>query len=113
MSSKRSAYPPAPVRFETDKRAFGVVHFPRASAKPKTAMHDLRGALAASLGVHVELKKKGWFGPKAPVFTFMGHRIAVRMLDDGHATLDLGHVDDEVRETIMEHIRTSLEFEGR
>jgi len=113
MSSKRSAYPPAPVRFETDKRAFGVVHFPRVRGQTRVSLPDLRGALASSLGVHVELRRRGWFGPKMPVFTFMGEQITIKVLDNGNATLDLGHVDDEVRETILEHIRTSLEFEGR
>jgi len=111
--SKRSAYlHQAPVRFETDKRAFGVVHFPRAKGQTRVSLPDLRGALASSLRVHVEMKKKGWFGPKVPVFTFMGARITVKILENGNAALDLGHIDDEVRETILEHIRTSLEFDG-
>ncbi len=114
MSSRRtglSAF--APVRFETDKRAFGVVHFPRPAGKTRLPLEPLQEALSVCLGIRVEMKRERLFGPKVPTFSFMGQKIRVCVLDNGNACLDLGHIDDEVRETLMEHLRTSFDFVGR
>ena len=114
MSSRRSGHSAfAPVRFETDKRAFGVVHFPRGAGKTRLPLEPLQQALGICLGIKVEMKRERLFGPKVPTFTFMGEKVRVRVLENGNASLDLGHIDDEVRETILEHMRTSHDFDGR
>ena len=103
----------SPVRFELDKRAFGVVTFPRPKGQTRTPLAPLHKALETSLGVRVQTKRKGWFGPKILSFTYMGETVAMRILGNGDASFDLGAIDDEVRETILEHMRQSHDFEGR
>lgn len=103
----------SPVRFEMDRRAFGVVNFPRPRGKTRMPMEPLTKALQASLGVRIEARRRWWFGRKHHSFVFMGERVHIRLQDSGDAFFDLGHVDDEVRETILEHMRISYDFEGR
>ena len=114
MSSRKSGLSAfAPVRFETDKRAWGMVHFPRPAGKTRLPLEPLQQALGVCLGVRVDMKRQRLFGPKVPTFSFMGENVRIKILDNGNACLDLGHVDDEVRETILEHLRTSFDFDGR
>lgn len=103
----------SPVRFEMDRRAFGVVNFARQKGQTRYAMPQLQTALEATLGVRITAKREKLFGPKVYSFTFMGEVVKVRTTDSGDARLDLGAIDDEVRETLLEHMRQSLEFEGR
>jgi len=102
----------SPVRFVLDKRAFGVVHFPRPKGRTRVDLKPLQSALQANLGVKLTLKREGWFGPKVLHFTYLGEVVKVRRTDAGDARLDLGHVDDEAREQILEHLRQSHDFEG-
>ena len=96
-----------------DRRAFGVVNFPRPRGKTRVPMEPLTKALQACLGIRIETRRKWLFGRKQHSFQFMGERIDIRVLENGNAMFDLATVDDEVRETILEHIRTSFDFEGR
>ena len=102
----------SPVRFVMDKRAFGVVHFPRAKGKTRIDLQPLQRVLEANLGVKPVLKRERFLGPKAIHFTYLGEEVRVRMTDSGDATLDLGHVEDEAREQILEHLRQSHDFDG-
>src|SRR5471030_478693 len=101
----------SPVRFEMDKRAFGVVTFPRPSGATRLPMAPLQKALESSLGVRVQTRREGLFGPMVTSFTYMGETVKVRFLDNGNACFDLGVIDDEVRETILEHMRQSIAFD--
>ncbi|MBP2161405.1 MULTISPECIES: hypothetical protein [Asticcacaulis] len=103
----------SPVRFELDRRAFGVVNFARQKGQARIAMEPVQKAIEATLGVRVTAKREKLFGPKIYSFTFMGETVKLRPTDSGDARLDLGMVDDEVRETLLEHMRQSLDFEGR
>lgn len=96
-----------------DRRAFGVVNFARSKGQTKFAMEPLQKAIEATLGVRVTARRETLFGPKIYSFTFMGETVKVRPTDSGDARLDLGMVDDEVRETLLEHIRQSYDFQGR
>jgi len=102
----------SPVRFVMDKRAFGVVHFPRPKGKTRIDLQPLQRVLEANLGVKPMLKREGLFGPKVIHFTYLGEAVRVRMTDSGDARLDLGHVDDEAREQILEQLRQSHDFDG-
>ncbi|ESQ91969.1 hypothetical protein ABAC460_03470 [Asticcacaulis sp. AC460] len=96
-----------------DRRAFGVVNFPRPRGKTRMPMEPLTKALQSTLGVRIQAKRKWLFGRKHHSFLFMGEQVQICLLENGDATFDLGLVDDEIRETLLEHLRTSLEFEGR
>lgn len=96
-----------------DRRVFGVVNFPRPRGKTRTPLEPLTSALQTCLGVRIEARRKWLFGRKHHSFIFMGERVQIHIQDNGDATFDLGHADDEVRETILEHLRTSFDFEGR
>lgn len=96
-----------------DRRAFGVVNFPRPRGSTRTPVEPLARALQSSLGVKVVTRRTWLFGRKRLLFQFMGEPVEVRILDNGDANFDLGRIDDEVRETILEHLRTSFDFEGR
>ncbi|WP_081716445.1 hypothetical protein [Asticcacaulis sp. AC460] len=76
-------------------------------------MEPLTKALQSTLGVRIQAKRKWLFGRKHHSFLFMGEQVQICLLENGDATFDLGLVDDEIRETLLEHLRTSLEFEGR
>ncbi|WP_235079903.1 hypothetical protein [Asticcacaulis sp. AC402] len=76
-------------------------------------MEPLTKALQTTLGVRVQAKRNWLFGRKHHSFVFMGERVKIQILDNGDATFDLGLADDEIRETLLEHLRTSLDFEGR
>ena len=102
----------SPVRFVMDRRAFGVVHFPRPKGKTRIELQPLQRMLEANLGVKLAVKRERLFGPRVISFTYMGEVIKVRMTDAGDARLDLGHVDDEAREQILEHLRQSHDFDG-
>ena len=102
----------SPVRFELDKRAFGVVHFPRPKGKTRIDLKPLQGVLESNLGVKLAMKRERLFGPRVISFTYMGEVVKVRMTEAGDARLDLGHVDDEAREQILEHLRQSHDFDG-
>ena len=103
----------SPVRFEMDKRAFGVVNFVRARGQARYAVEPLKKALETTLNVRVQAKREKLFGPKVHSFTFMGETVKIYPTGSGDVRLDLGLVDDEVRETLLEHMRQSLDFEGR
>lgn len=103
----------SPVRFEMDKRAFGVVNFVRAKGQTRYAVEPLKRALETTLNVRVTARREKLFGPKVHSFIFMGETVKVRVTDSGNAVIDLGHIDDEVRETLLEQMRQSLDFEGR
>jgi hypothetical protein len=77
------------------------------------ALAPLSQALQSSLGVQVKTRKTWWFGRKRHSFTFMGQAVNIRVLDSGDASIDLGLLDDEARETLLEQLRTSHDFEGR
>jgi hypothetical protein len=96
-----------------DRRAFGVVNFARQKGQTRIAMEPLQKAIEATLGVRVIAKREKLFGPKVYSFTFMGETVKICQTDSGDARLDLGMVDDEVRETLLEHMRQSYDFEGR
>ncbi len=102
----------SPVRFVLDKRAFGVVHFPRPKGKTRVDLKPLQSVLEANLGVRLKLKREGLFGPKVITGSYLGETLRVRVTDSGDAQLDLGHVDDEAREQILEHLRQSHDFDG-
>lgn len=76
-------------------------------------MEPVQKAIEAALGVRVIAKREKLFGPKIYSFTFMGETVKVRPTDSGDARLDLGMIDDEVRETLLEHMRQSYDFIGR
>ncbi len=102
------------VRFHLDRRAFGRVHFPRPAGKTRLQVDHVRKVLQSCLGTRVRMKREGWiFGRRMAVFDFMGERVRLRLSDSGDGFLDLGHIDDEVRETLLEYLRHSLDFEGR
>ncbi len=103
-----------PVRFHLDRRAFGRVHFPRPAGKARLPIDAVRKSLQSCLGTRIRMKREGWiFGRRMAVFDFMGARVRLRLSESGDGFLDLGHVDDEVRETLLEYLRHSLDFEGR
>lgn len=102
----------SPVRFVMDKRAFGVVHFPRPKGKTRIDLQPLQRVLEANLGVKLALKRERLFGPRVISFTYLGEIVKVKMTEAGDARLDLGHVDDEAREQILEHLRQSHDFDG-
>lgn len=103
----------SPVRFELDRRAFGAVTFARPKGQTRINMTPLQKALETTLGVRIVARREKLFGPKVHSFTFMGETLKVHMTDSGDARLELGDIDDEVRETVLEHMRQSLDFEGR
>ena len=96
-----------------DKRAFGVVNFVRGKGQTRYAVEPLKQALETTLNVRVTARREKLFGPTVHSFTFMGETVKVLMTESGDARLDLGHIDDEVRETMLEHMRQSLDFDGR
>jgi len=100
------------VRYELDRRQFGVIRFPREKGQTVIALKPLEAALARTLDVQIEARRERLFGPKVPRFSFHGETIALKLLDSGDAVLDLSTVDDETRETIMEHMRLSEDFEN-
>lgn len=102
-----------PVRFEMDRRAFGVVTFPRARGQTRIALSPLTQALQSALGVRVKARKRWWFGRKHFSFDFMGETVKIQVLDSGDAVVDLGGLQDEARETLLEHLRLSHAFVGR
>ncbi len=102
------------VRFHLDKRAFGRVHFPRPAGRNRLPIEVVRKSLQSCLGTRVRMKREGWiFGRRMAVFDFLGERVRLRLSEAGDGFLDLGHIDDEVRETLLEYLRHSLDFEGR
>ncbi len=102
----------APVRFSTDDRRFGLVNFPRPKGRSRIPLEPLQQALQACLKVTFETKRERLFGPKIQSFKFMGERIKIRLLESGDACLDLSVIDDDVREILLEHIRSSHDFEA-
>ncbi len=102
----------SPVRFVMDKRAFGVVHFPRPRGRTRIDLQPLQRVLESNLGVKLELKRERLFGPRIIHFTYLGEAVKVRLTDAGDARLDLGHIDDEAREQILEQLRQSHDFDG-
>ncbi len=104
----------SPVRFQLDRRVFGRVRFPRARGETRVKFKIMQTALQTCFGVRVRLKRDGWwFGPRVAVLDFMGERIKVRAGENGDAVAELGHMDDEVRETILAYLSRSLDFDGR
>ena len=93
-----------PVRFETE--GFGVVRFARTPPEP------LRRALEAALNVRFEARRERLFGPRVLSFVFMGERVKLKRLGDGGALIDLSEADDEMRETLIEHLRQSPDFDS-
>jgi hypothetical protein len=100
------------VRFELDRRNFGVIRFPRDKGQTLVPLKPIEAALARTLDVQVETRRERLFGPKMPRFAYMGEVLSLRVLDSGDAVLDLSHADDEARETIIEHMRLSEDFES-
>ncbi|ADU13062.1 hypothetical protein [Asticcacaulis excentricus] len=100
------------VRFELDRRNFGVIRFPRDKGQTLVPLKPIEAALARTLDVQVEARRERLFGPKIPRFAYMGEVLCLRVLDSGDAVLDLSHADDEARETIIEHMRLSEDFES-
>lgn len=100
------------VRFELDRRNFGVIRFPRDKGQTLVPLKPIEVALARTLDVQVEARRERLFGPKIPRFAYMGEVLSLRVLDSGDAVLDLSHADDEARETIIEHMRLSEDFES-
>jgi len=107
-----SSSAPPPVRFELDKRSFGLVQFPRQKGRVRIQLEPLQTALKSCLGVTFEERRERLFGPKVQSFTFMGERVKIRILENGNAAIDLGSIDDEVRETLLEQLRQSYDFEA-
>ena len=95
-----------------DKRAFGVVTFARSKEQTRIPLANLSRALEASLGINVVSRRERLFGPKVHRFTYMGETVRVDVLGNGNASFDLGSIDDEVRETLLEKLRHSFEFEA-
>lgn len=100
------------VRFELDRRNFGVIRFPRDKGQTLVPLKPIEAALARTLDVQVEARRERLFGPKIPRFAYMGEVLSLRVLDSGDAVLDLSHADDEARETIIEYMRLSEDFES-
>jgi hypothetical protein len=100
------------VRFELDRRNFGVIRFPRDKGQTAISLKSIEAALARTLDVQVEARRERLFGPKVPCFAYMGEVLVVRVLESGDAVLDLSYADDEARETIIEHMRLSEDFES-
>lgn len=100
------------VRFELDRRNFGVIRFPRDKGQTLVPLKPIEAALARTLDVQVEARRERLFGPKIPRFAYMGEVLSLQVLDSGDAVLDLSHADDEARETIIEHMRLSEDFES-
>lgn len=100
------------VRFELDRWNFGVIRFPRDKGQTLVPLKPIEAALARTLDVQVEARRERLFGPKIPRFAYMGEVLSLRVLDSGDAVLDLSHADDEARETIIEHMRLSEDFES-
>lgn len=96
-----------------DRRAFGAVTFPRDKGKSRINIKPLQTALETTLGVRVKGRRTWLFGKKYYAFEMLGETVRMHLTDSGDARLDLAHADDEVRETILETIRQSLNFEGR
>ncbi|GGZ30358.1 hypothetical protein [Asticcacaulis endophyticus] len=104
-----------PIRFELDRRKFGVLHFAlsgeRAAEGYKAVKRDeFDAALQSALKVNLETRRERLFGPKVTRFTFQGEPVTVRVAANGDVQLELGDLDDDVRETIIEKLRHSLEF---
>ncbi|MBW8735330.1 MAG: hypothetical protein JF571_13700 [Asticcacaulis sp.] len=85
----------------------------RSKGQTRYAVEPLKQALETTLNVRVQAKREKLFGPRVHSFTFMGETVKVQLTESGNARLDLGQIDDEVRETLLEHMRQSLDFEGR
>ncbi|MDI7774019.1 hypothetical protein [Asticcacaulis sp. EMRT-3] len=101
----------SPVRFETDQGGFGRVRFPRPKGCSRLPLEPLQAALEATLHVRFETRRERLFGPPVLSFVYMGERVKLRMLDTGDAQIDLSAADDEMRETLIEHLRQSDDFE--
>jgi hypothetical protein len=102
---------PLPLLYELDRKSFGVLRFPREVGKTVIDLKPIERALAQVLDVNIEARRERLFGPKVHRFVFQGEMIALRVLDNGDAVLDLSLVDDEARETVMELIRHAEVFE--
>lgn len=100
----------SPIRFELDKRAFGVVRFPRQHMTGAQSVMAVKEALSQSLGIKLSEKRLHLFGPKVLSFDYRGEKIALKFTKSGEAILDLGVIDDESREILLEHLRHSYEF---
>jgi hypothetical protein len=96
-----------------DRRAFGAVTFPREKGKARINIKPLQKALENTLGVRIKGKRTWLFGKKYYAFEMRGETVKVHLTENGDARLDLAQADDEVRETILETIRQSFDFEGR
>jgi hypothetical protein len=104
------------IRFELDRRQFGVVRFaPASRSGPKVLPLDkiMPHALGEALKVKLKARREGLFGPRVQWFTFQGETVTVRPQADGTATIDLSAVDDETREVLIEALRHSIEFDAR
>ncbi|ESQ80046.1 hypothetical protein AEYBE204_05355 [Asticcacaulis sp. YBE204] len=100
------------VRYELDRRDFGVIRFPREKGQTVISLKPVEAALSRALDVNIEARRERLFGPKVSRFSFHGEIIPLKVLGNGDAVLDLSVVDDEARETIMEHLRLSEDFES-
>jgi hypothetical protein len=103
------------IRFELDRRNFGVVRFaaaPRAGAKITRLEKLMPEALGAALAVKLKTRRESLFGPRVQWFSFRGEKVTVRPQADGTAMIDLSAVDDETREILIEALRHSIEFDA-
>jgi hypothetical protein len=103
------------IRFELDRRSFGVVRFasvPREGAKVARIEKLMPQALSTALNVKLKARREGLFGPRVHWFKFRGEKVTLRKQADGTATIDLSAVDDETREILIEALRHSIAFDA-
>ena len=102
------------LRFELDRRQFGVVRLANAHntvkglGKPK-GVSPIGAALSQLLGVKISQKRPHIFAAKVESFVFQGETVRIQRQKDGTCTLDLSQVSDEARETVIELLRMSPE----
>ncbi len=96
-----------PIAFELDRKVFGDVVF-----VGETNPDQVAQALSRALRVEVRTRKP-LFGKARRRFQFAHEDIELRLLPDGRFCLHLGLIDDEARETLIETLNLSPEFQYR
>jgi hypothetical protein len=100
----------AVIGFKFDPRQFGRIRFSAVAGHRAVDKSALDHALTLSLGVKVERKRQSLFGPRVASFVYSGERVMLNESMDG-ISLDLGLMDDEIRETLIENLRQSRDFQ--
>lgn len=95
------------IGFEPDRHRFGVIIFPHMGAQ----IQGLGRMLELALGGRVTHKRKGWFGPRQYELLFHGQAAALAVTGSGDVQLDIAHMDDETRETLLEMLHQAEDFD--